>query len=551
MSVWPKQTYEIPVTTVRVAKAAFPKGCMTIRIRDELGELFSDEDFAELYAVRGRPGYCPARLTLVVVLQFVEGLTDRQAADAVRGRLDWKYALGLELTDAGFDASVLTEFRGRLAADGQAQRLLSLMLDRLGRRGLLSKGGRQRSDATCVQAAVRELHRLELVAESVRAALEALAAAAPAWLSQWIPGAWYERYGQRASNYRLARTEAARAQLAAVVGLDGVLLLQMVYAAEGAQWLAQLPAVEVLRRVWVQQYVRDGEAVRWRDKDDQPPNALLICGPYDTDARYSIKREVGWYGYKVHFTQTCQPDAPHLIVQVTTTEATTADVDTLTAIHHDLAAADLLPDEHIVDAGYVSVGHILAAQRDHGVNLLGPLPADSGWQAQDPDAYSLDRFTIDWDNKQAICPQGKVASNWQETSNRHGQPIVHVIFRRRDCAACGDRSRCTRSAENPRGLTFRPKEQFEAQQHIRAEQVTADWKQRYAIRAGVEGLIAQASARSDIHHARYRGKAKTLLQHVLTAMAINLVSIDAWLAGIPTRGAWRSHLARLQPTPTG
>lgn len=159
MSIWPKASYEIPLTTVQVARAAFPKGCLAIRVRDELGELFRDDDFASLFAKRGRPGHSPTRLALVVVLQFAEGLTDRQAADAVRGRLDWRYALGLQLTDVGFDASILTEFQARLANDGQAGRLLTLMLDRLRENGLLGKGGRQRTDATCVQAAVRDLVR--------------------------------------------------------------------------------------------------------------------------------------------------------------------------------------------------------------------------------------------------------------------------------------------------------------------------------------------------------------------------------------------------------
>jgi len=132
-----------------------------MRARDALGPLFTDEQFSELFAARGRPAWSPARLALVLVLQFVEGLTDRQAADAVRARLDWKYALGLDLCDPGFDASVLTEFRARLLADGQAERLLGLMLDRLRERGLLGKGGRQRTDATHVRMAVRDLHRLQ------------------------------------------------------------------------------------------------------------------------------------------------------------------------------------------------------------------------------------------------------------------------------------------------------------------------------------------------------------------------------------------------------
>lgn len=135
--------------------------------------------------------------------------------------------------------------------------------------------------------------------------------------------------------------------------------------------------------------------------------------------------------------------------------------------------------------------------------------------------------------------------------NRNGLPIIQATFRHGDCTHCGDRARCTRSQYNARNITFRPREQFQAQQQIRSEQVTDEWRQRYAMRAGVEGLMAQTSARSDVHHARYRGQAKTFLQHVLTAMAINLIRLDAWLAGIPMSGTWKSHLARLQPAPAG
>jgi transposase len=307
--------------TTQVARAAFPTGCLAIRVRDALGELFDDAQFAGLFATRGRPALSPARLALVSVLQFAEGLSDRQAADAVRGRIDWKYALGLELTDTGFDASVLSEFRARLAADDQAERLLQLMLTRLRERGLLARGGRQRTDATHVLAAVRELNRLELVTETLRAALEALAAAAPAWLQGFMPGEWYERYGQRARDWRLPKAEAARSALAVTVGADGFVLLEAVYGTDAPAWLWQVPAVQTLRRLWLQQYYRDQDGLRWRDKNELPPGALAIGSPYDPEARYGIKRGVGWRGYKAHFTETCEPDRPHLVVHVATTMA--------------------------------------------------------------------------------------------------------------------------------------------------------------------------------------------------------------------------------------
>ena len=111
---WP----EVPADTARVAKSAFRRGSLAIRARDQLGSWCEDWAFAGAYGARGRPGISPAQLAMVTVLQFTENLTDRQAADAVRGRLDWKYCLGLALEDEGFDFSVLSEFRARLLAGG-------------------------------------------------------------------------------------------------------------------------------------------------------------------------------------------------------------------------------------------------------------------------------------------------------------------------------------------------------------------------------------------------------------------------------------------------
>jgi Transposase domain (DUF772) len=227
-------------------------------------------------------------------------LSDRQAADAVRGRIDWKYALGLELSDTGFDASVLREFRARLAVDDQAERLLHLMLARLRERGLLVRGGRQRTDATHVLAAVRELNRLELVTETLRAALEALAAAAPVWLQGFLPEEGYERYGQRARDWRLPKAEAARAALASTVGADSLALLEAVYGSSAPAWLWQVPAVQTLRAVWVQQYYRDQDGLRWRDKGELPPGVLAIGSPYDP--RPATGSSVGWAGAAIRPT---------------------------------------------------------------------------------------------------------------------------------------------------------------------------------------------------------------------------------------------------------
>jgi transposase len=193
------------------------------------------------------------------------------------------------------------------------------------------------------------------------------------------------------------------------------------------------------------------------------------------------------------------------------------------------------------------VDGVLDARADHGVELVGPLPPDSGWQARDEGGFDLSRFLIDWDHKQVTCPTGKTARNWRQGTSRHGSPIVQATFRTADCTPCPDRVRCTRAPTNPRHLTFRPRRQYEAQRQLRAEQATPIWQDRYAHRSGIEGTIAQACRRSDLHQARYRGLPKTHLQHVLTALALNLVRVDAWLTGTPLGGSWVSRLTRLRP----
>ena len=203
MSMQPRPWPEVPVLTAQIARAAFPGGSLAMRIRDELGAWCEDEAFSAVYGTRGAPGLSPAQLAVVTALQFAENLTDRQAADAVRGRIDWKYCLGLELTDPGFDFSVLSEFRGPVAAGGQEKLLLALLLRRLGEAGLVGPGMRQRTDSTHVLARIRELNRLELAGEAVRAALEALAAAAPGWLASVTDPSWQRVYGQRITDLRL------------------------------------------------------------------------------------------------------------------------------------------------------------------------------------------------------------------------------------------------------------------------------------------------------------------------------------------------------------
>ncbi|MFC3573655.1 transposase [Streptomyces yaanensis] len=220
----------------------------------------------------------PGQLALVSVLQFAENLSVRAAADAVRTRIDWKYAIGLELEDPEFDHSVLCEFRARPAErDGAADQLLELMLERLVEAGLFKAGGRQRTDATRVPAAVRTLSRLELVGETLRAALEELAETAPAWLAPLIEPEWAKEYGRRVEIGKLPGGKAAVTARAEEFGRDGQKILTAAWAACGPPGLRLLPQLEVLRQVWVYHYFWEVDGLlRWRDSHALPPASLRL-----------------------------------------------------------------------------------------------------------------------------------------------------------------------------------------------------------------------------------------------------------------------------------
>src|SRR6266700_1320070 len=353
MSMYARELGTIREETVRVAHAACPKGTLAMRLRDALGELYQDEQFAALYPVEGQPAYEPWRLAVVTVLQYAENLTDRQAADAVRERIDWKYSLGLDLTDPGFDFSLLSEFRLRLVEAGAETLLLDRLLEVCKQRGWLKAGGKQRTDSTHVLARVRSLSNLECVGETLRAVLDDLAQLAPDWLVQQISPDWFERYSHRVENYRLPKAESQRTALAQQIGADGMHLLSALEQPEAPAELADVASVHLLRQVWQQYYDLSGGKAKWRAGPQAGADEGIIRSPYDPEARTGKKRETTWFGYKVHLTETCALETtedaqvgamPQLIVEVQTTVANVQDVDMTEVIEEDLAQHHLTPD---------------------------------------------------------------------------------------------------------------------------------------------------------------------------------------------------------------
>jgi transposase len=537
--------FRIPEETKRVAYAAFPKGNVYMTMRDELDIRYKDSEFAELFpSNQGRCAESPGELALVMVMQYAEGLTDRQAAEAVRARIDWKYALGLHLEDTGFDFSILSDFRERVITGGAEQRLLQDMLEQFKKKGLLKARGCQRTDSTHVLAAIRTRNRLECVGETMRIVLNALAAAVPNWLLEQVTPDWFDRYGPRFEQYRLPKERKERQELGETIGTDGHYLLAAIYAADDLPWLREIPAVDVLRQIWIQQYYVQDNEIKWRAAGNLPPNKKLIFSPYDIEARSRTKRNHNWIGYAVHLTETCDPDTPNLITHVETTPATTGDVEMTDIIHQALAEKGLLPSEHFVDTAYVSAAHLVTSKQNHGFDLYGPAPPDSTWQAASETGFDILCFAIDWDAQTVTCPQGKRNRSWHEREERN-KPVIQVRFSARDCTPCTSRSQCTRAKTGARVVTLKPKAQHKALQAARQRQKTPEFKERYNTRAGVEGTISQGTRSFNLRRSRYIGLDKTRLQHILSAAAMNLTRAVAWMMDVPKAQTRMSHFAAL------
>ena len=502
MSLRPPALASVPEETARVARAAFPKGHPYLTLRDALGTIFQDDDFAAGFPLCGQPGLPPWRLALVTLMQFRENLADRQAAEAVRARIDWKYLLGLALTDPGFDFSVLSEFRDRLLASSTEALVLEKLLERCCAMGWLKAREPQRTDSTHVLAAIRVLNRLELVAETLRAALNAVATVAPDWLQTVTPLAWYDRYGRRIEEVRLPKDTAEREAYAQMVGEDGFHFLDALEARDAPQEARELPILESLRRAWQRHYERtENEAmveggggqrrVRFKTHRAWPPAAEGIESPDDADARYRHKRDTQWTGSMVHVSETCEPTAPPLLTHVHTTPATVHEAQWTIPIQQALIEKDVPPQEHLVDAASISAELLVQSRDEQGIILRGPTRPSQGWQMQVAGAYTIEQCTVDWERQQVGCPQGKWAASWHERVEQDGSPSIVAAFRRQDCQACLARPLCTQAQQQGRQLRLPPQDQSEALTAARAWYASEEGIERSKRRAGVAGTLSQ------------------------------------------------------------
>ncbi|WP_307825290.1 transposase [Streptomyces sp. M2CJ-2] len=374
---------------------------------------------------------------------------------------------------------------------------------------------------------MRDLTRLELITEAVRAALEEAARTA-GHLLVGLVGLVDEERGRRYGRpVRLGKNPTRPKTRILAAGDDACRLPELIHR-HGPGYRPG-PQAEALRQIVVQNYYRDAAGrLRRRTPDDGglPPSSSAVVSPYDTTARYVRHGHIiRWKGFAAHVTETCASDTINVITDVATTSAATNDAQALPGIHTRLARRGLLPAEHLVDGGYTSLVHLERAEREHQVTVSGPLPGNpTHWHRQN-EGFDRDDFLIDFDRRQVTCPRGQVSQGWHGpylTSSPTAAPLIVARFTKGQCRPCPDRPRCTSSRESARNVGFPPRELRDLQVRVRTEQRTPGWKACYAVRSGVEGTINEFAHGHGMRRCRYRGQPKAHLQHVLTAIAVNV-----------------------------
>ena len=317
-------------------------------------------------------------------------------------------------------------------------------------------------------------------------------------------------------------------------------LLSAMYSSDAPAALRDLPKVDLLRRCWLEQFYVDDGKVRLRDTENLKSSPKRFDTPYDTDAHYGVKGRAGWLGYKVHYTESCDEDAPHLVVHVDTTEAAVADSVRVTPVHETLKRKDLLPSEHFVDNRYVTSKLLVTSKKDYGVALVGPIKA-----YREPKGLSLDLFEIDWPHKRVFCPAGKQSIRWVPRTPKSGREQIAVGFAPADCKACPLNEQCAQHTKRVgRTLALLPREQYEAREAVKRKQNTWEWLSHYHIRSGIEGTFSQGVSMG-LRRSRYHGLRKSHFQNVAVATGINIQRLTDWLEDVPRAKTRTSRFAAL------
>ncbi|MEJ2736796.1 MAG: transposase [Anaerolineae bacterium] len=512
MSMQTSFATEIPEKTRRLVEPLLPADSVYRLVGNEIEQIVSDKDFADMYADDGRPAVNPVVLALVSVFQYCEKLPDRAAADAAVMRLDWKYALRQELTWTGFHFSDLCNFRKRLLEHEREWVVFEGVVSYLQERGYIKKRGKQRTDSTKIIGLVARLSRLELVWETIRVALGSLIEADASWVKKHLPISFVDTYGHRRWDFRLSKTEIR--QWMEEAGQEGYWFLDQVEA-HGNDGLRTFAEVEQLRRVLDEQFTRgeDGETA------PRPPGQAkgdVITTPHDPEARYGKKGGQGWVGYKLQVTETADEES-RFITDIEVVPAMRQDNQCLKDIQERLVEREIAPGKQYVDQAYMSGRHI-AESLDQGIDLRGYVREGN---TSKPEGFRLRDFQIDIEQRQAICPVGKKQVKWARAKPGVKNLIAYHVGFGRQCQSCPHYGPdlCT---DRPSGRHLGVNAYHDLIQARRQEASTEAFKEEMNIRAGVEGTVSELVRSHGARRSRFRGRKKNRLQALFVASAANL-----------------------------
>jgi transposase len=476
-------------------------------IGDQLSSFISVDEFTSMYSNTGRPSINPVVLSLVTIFQFLEGIPDRVAAEYVRTRLDWKYALHLPLDDSGFHYSDLCNFRKRLAEYGKESFLFDQLLKRIESLGFLKKRKYQRTDSTHILAVIGELSRLENLSEGLRVSLRAIEKADSAFYQMKIPALYREHWSKPLSDYQMSDDE--RKEALEHVGRDIHWLLNFLKTNK-ASFLG-LPELEVLQTLFSQHFTLQSQKVSLKEKATTGKDKIQSI--HEPEARYSTKRGKSWIGYKHHVTETANAKGEvNFITDITTTNSCEQDNETLSQIQENTEERGLKPEQQFTDKGYVT-GDNLADSQEKGIQLMGEAS-----QLDNKGLYTADEFTIDYESKTATCPAGCVSCSWKEVETGKHKGDVQIRFGQQ-CQDCSLKERCTK---NKRGRRLRLHRHYSLLKERREESKTDSFKEAMKRRPPIEGTISEMVRVHGLRRSRYRGILKTHLQGLMIGTAVNL-----------------------------
>lgn len=490
--------------------------------------LFRERILPELFALRakleslycednGRPAVDPVMLAGVTLLQFMERVPDRVAAEHVVFHLGWKYALDLELTYGGFHPTVLVYFRDRLEQKKAERVIFDCVLELLIEMGLVKRKGKQRLDSTHILGYVKEMSRLECAVETLRVALEALGKAVPSAERPEFWGTLWALYVQSEVDWRLSKAE--RQSRYRQCGSDMEELLEWIKG-RGGQF-SELEAVQqLLRRVFEEQF----EVVQGKLQPTRKRPARSIQNPYDPDAHFADKGKRQWVGYKVHVVETVDPSrlakvkgeaGENFITEIVTTEAAQDEMAGLAeALKEEEGHRGIKPEALYADGGYVTE-RTLSEAEGSGIELLGPTRPDPH-----PGPYNADAFVVDIETKRAICPLGNPSTQWSRIRDTYMGTEYYRIEWGSQCDRCPVQRQCTRSKSGRRILVVGLR--HDLVQKRREEMRQADFSRKMHPRNGIEGTLSELVRGHGLRRTKYRGFSRVRLSHYLMGAACNV-----------------------------